>query len=77
MLIKKTAGLPQVFTNHKALKLCVRVMACVGVCIFSPPSPILLDNELLYSVRSLSQSFAEFEEIGTEELLEVWCCTDN
>lgn len=53
MLIKKTAGLPQVFANHKALKLCVRVCVivfvcvCVGVCIFSPRSPVLLDNELL------------------------------
>lgn len=54
MLIKKTVGLPQVFTNHKALKLLfAHVCVCMSLCVvFSltprpPQSPILLDNELL------------------------------
>lgn len=48
MLIEKTAGLPQVFTNHKAWKRCMRLCVCVHeiVCIFSHHLPILLDNEL-------------------------------
>ena len=76
MLIKKTAGLPQVFTNHKALKLCVWL--CVIVCVFPLPHlPFYWIMNCCGVLDLLSQSFAEFEEIGREELPEVWCCTDN
>lgn len=85
MLIKKTVGLPQVFTNHKALKLlfahaCVCMSLCVVFSLTPHPPPNLPFYWIMNCCRVLdllSQSFTEFEEIGRHELLEVRCCTDN